>query len=223
MLYEVLLRQTYLGQSVINRWHYNGSGTPASVQPSFGLAFAFGVVPDGEPPAFPDDTVFKRMSELQSVAVAYEELQVTALYDVEDFYVRPFVPVAHGLQTGTAMAPYEQYPFSSSRVRTDIDRGRKAVAGMIESAVGEGGVFEGGIIGNMNNLADAMSETLTYDDEGNTLTFVPCVLGFEKHTRVGKPPLYKKYATLAEQLDHVAQGILWSAKGRSSTQNTRKR
>jgi len=70
--------------------------------------------------------------------------------------------------------------------------------------------------------ADALSDTLTYDDEGNTLTFVPCVIQLKKDTTDPDHTLYIPWPTEAEQLDHLASGVVWTALDHVSTQNSRK-
>lgn len=222
MLYEVLLRQAYQGRSIINRWHYNGSGTPAAVSPSFALASAFGAVPNAGTGAFPDDTIMSALFDVQAESLQYIECSVTALYDVVDFYSVPYPPDQNASQGGTAMSPFIAYSLSSNRVRTDIRRGFKRIAGVAETYVGTGGVVEAGMPALLTALADLMSDTLTYDDEGNTLSFQPCVLSLELQTPVTNPRRYALYPTLAEQLDHAALGINWTAGAYVTTQNTRK-
>ena len=222
MLFEVVLRQTYKGRAVLNRWHYNSSGTPASVSLSFALVSAFGGIPDPITSEFPDDTIMNQLAGIQSEDLVYVELSATALYDVTDFYSVPYPPSQAGTQGETAMSPFIAYPLSSNRVRTDIRRGFKRFAGVSEAYVGDGGVIEAGMPALLTNLADLMSDTLEYDDEGNTLSFQPAILSLELETPVTNPRRYHLYSTLAEQLEHTALGINWTAGGFVTTQNTRK-
>jgi hypothetical protein len=54
-----------------------------------------------------------------------------------------------------------------------------------------------------------MSATLTYDDEGNTLSFQPCVVGREwREGNTGKFA-YRYYETESEQLENVATSVTW--------------
>lgn len=223
MLFEVLLRQLYLGKNILNRWHFNSSGTPAAVSLSFGLASAFGGIPDGITGAFPVGSIMDLLANVQHESLQYVELTVEALYDVADFYTTPYSSSQVGLNTGTAMATYEAYSLQSNRVRTDVRRGNKRIASVSETYVDTGGVIVGGMVAALDNLAGAMSTPLTYDDEGNTLTYTPCVLAFEEYTAPSGKPAYRKWATLSVQLDHAALGVSWVAKPYSTTQNTRKR
>lgn len=222
MLFEVVLRQSYKGRAVLNRWHYNSSGVPAAVSLSFALVSAFGGIPDELTSEFPDDTIMKGLAEVQSEDLVYVELSATALYDVTDFYSVPYAPSQAGTQGGTPMSPFMAYTFSSNRVRTDIRRGFKRFAGVSEQYVGDGGVIEAGMPALLTTLAGRMSGTLEYDDEGNTLSFQPVVLSLELQTPVTDPRRYELYPTLAEQLEHAALGINWTAGAFVTTQNTRK-
>jgi hypothetical protein len=222
MLFEVVLRQNYFGRSVLNRWNYNGSGTPAAVSMAFALASAFGAVPSIIDGNFEDGTVLGELFSVQSEGLVYQELQVEALYDVTEFYTTPYPTTQNGSQGGTAMSPFIAYAFRTNRIRTDIRRGFKRICGVSEQYVGEAGVVEAGMPALLDNLATAMSETLSYDDEGNTLTFQPCVLSLELVTPVTNPRKYKLYDTEAEQLDHAALGVVYSAGGFVTTQNSRK-
>jgi len=70
--------------------------------------------------------------------------------------------------------------------------------------------------------ATQLSNTLTYTDEGNTLTFVPCVISLKKIEVEGEPTEYVKWPTEAEQLAHLASGVVWSLVSGTTTQNSRK-
>jgi len=224
MLFEVILRQSYQTRNVLNRWHYNGSGTPAAVQMSFALASAFGGIQDGITGEFPEDSVMEFLRSMQAEPLLYLELQVAALYDVSDFYVIPYNSSAHGASGGTAMSPFAAYGFQSNRVRTDIRRGNKRICGVVEGAVKEFGEIESTIMPSLVEIGDAFSATLEYDDEGNTLSFQPAVLSFQKHAPDADHDTdwYSKYSTNTAQLEHTALGITWQPKPYITTQNSRK-
>lgn len=222
-LLEVLLRQSYFGQECINRWHYEYSGTPAAVSFSFALASAFGGIPDPITGEFPGASIMSDLANIQHTNLAYIELQVEDLYVVENFYTIPYGSDQHGLVTGTPMAKYEAYKLRSNRLRTDIRRGHKRLAGVSEGAVGDDGAVGGDVLTALNSLAEEMSSILTYDDEGNTLSFTPVVLSFQEYTTPAGNPAYEKYPTLSDQLDHAAIGVTWTAIPFTTTQNSRKR
>lgn len=221
MLYEVTLRQSYFGQQCINRFHYNSAGTPAAVSGSFALVSAMGFIPDAELGTYDETKLFHKLRLIQSTSLTYTEVEARALYDVVDFYTRPWSPPAPGLSGGEAGAPFLATGFRSNRVRTDIRRSFKRFAGISESAVAAGGAIDGGVLATLATQAAALSAVLTYDDEGNTLTFSPCVLSFDKVVSEGEPDKYVPYPTLAEQLEHVAQGIVYAPQPQVRSQVSR--
>lgn len=223
-LFEVMLRQLYDSKPCINRWNYVSSGTPASVALSFGLLSAFGGIPAPITSEFPDDSVMASLANLQNLDTRFVELVVENLYDPLDFYTVPYAPEQKGLTSGEPMSRFLAYGFQSNRVRTDIRRGNKRFVGCSETYVGDKGVITSTGVDAMTPVAVAMSEVLEYDDEGNTLTYTPVVLSLEKHDPDAEHDdfWYKKYATLALQLDHTAVGITWTPKPSATTQNTRK-
>jgi len=222
-LLEVVLRQRYFDAEVLNRWHYQSSGTPAAVSMSFALASAFGGIVDIITGNFPGGTIMNDLQNVQNTELFYVELQVENLYDVVDFYAVPYSSTLNGLVTGTPMSKFYAFPLQSNRVRTDIGRGNKRFAGVTEEAVGNDGVIGGAVLSALTSTAEAMSDTLEYDDEGNTLSFTPVVLSFPKYTAPSGKPADKKYATLSAQLDHAAIGVTWTTKANATTQNSRKR
>lgn len=221
MLYEIDLFGSYYGQETVNRFNYLSTGTPASVLGSFALTSAFGMIDDAGD--FPATGVFQRILNLVAVPWTAVTAQVRAAgdYDVEDFYERPFVPPAPGLSTGDAMSPATAYGFRTNRVRLDIDRGTKRFAGVTEGNVGTGGTLDIGSGTALQLLADAMSDTLTYDDEGSTLTFTPCVVGKQPYTTESGKTAYRYYSTLVAQLEHIASGVLWQPYATVRTQTSR--
>jgi len=219
VLYEILLRQSYKGQTVINRRHYNSAGTPDAVSGSFALAFAFGCIDTAG--VYPSVAPFQALRVVQHSDLSHLEVQVTALYDPVDFYTRPFVPLLPGLATGEAASPVLAYGLQTNRVSRAIRRGNMRVSGVSELAMESGGVIGSGMMTSLGTLADFLSDALTYDDEGNTLTFTPAVLSFEEYTTPAGNTAYRQYPTLAEQLTHAAVGVAWSAKEQVRTQGSR--
>lgn len=221
-LYEVVLKQIYDGQEMINRWNYTRTGTPASVSGSFGLLYAMGFIPDGTPPAFPADTVFNLVRMIQTNEVHYVEAICKEIWDVEDFYTTPFVSTINGLQTGGTAPTFAAIGFRTNRVRQDIDRGTKRFSGFPQGWLGANNTVPGSAEA-AENLAEEMSAALTYDDEGNTLTYSPCVVSKEKYHPATNPTgwAYRYYDTEAEQSTHLAQGILWQAYDTTRSQVSR--
>lgn len=221
MLLELTLYQTYYNQACLNRWNYVMSGTPAAASPTFALAYAMGFIPDGTPPAWPTDALFYDLRVLQSTSVAYQEVRSINVYDTTDFYTLPFVTGVSGLNGGETNSPTVAYGFRSSQVDRAIRRGFKRFVGVSENYIQSGGELNSSGVGAANNVADSLAATLTYDDEGNTLTFTPCVVSKEKYIAPSGRDAYRYYPTLAEQMTHVAQGGGWAYYPNTRTQRSR--
>jgi len=208
-LMEVVLQQTYYGQICVNRWNYLASGTPASVTHSFALLKALGFIPTGT--TLLADTVGAEIQNVQNTGVTFDQAMARAIYIDEDFFDNPFYANTVGA-TGDAtgrQSPINAFGFRSSRVKQSIGRGYKRFVGTSDELVGAGGQIQGGGVGAMADIASAMSDTLTYDDSGNTLTYTPCIVQKEKYTTDSGKTAYKYYATELLQAPHIASGIAW--------------
>jgi len=209
VLMEAALRTELAGQECINRWNFVGSGTPAASTMSFALASAMGLVRAPSSPFYPADGYFTVIATLLSQAVTFRELVVKDVYSVTDFYTTPYINGESGAGTGLVLSPINAYGFRTNRVRSDIARGTKRLPGVTQSATSDGGTFVTGAVTLLNAIAELMAETITYDDEGNTLTFTPCVVSKQKYTTPSGRSAYQYYPTLTAQMEHVAQGISW--------------
>lgn len=223
MLFEVVLRQSFLTKPAINRWHFNSSGTPASVSLSFALISALGGIPDPITGAFPAGSLMEAIAALQADDVSYQSIEARALYSVTDFYDTPFPSGQTGVRTGEVMNNFEAFAIRSSRVRTDVGRGFKRFAGVTEDRVNGGGEVASGALSDLQDICDILNSGIEYDDEGTTLTFTSCVLGFQEYTTPSGKKAYKQYSTLSAQLDHAAIGVIWAPSPLTTTQNSRKR
>lgn len=224
MLFELTLFTQYAGQSCVNRWNYISTGTPAVASLSYALLYAFGAIPD---PAintqFRTGSVMEYIQELVSNGVTFVASSAKAIYDVEDFYEIPYVPARTGDNSGSqGSSPVLAFGFRTNRVRQDIRRATKRFVGVYEGAIGTGGVIESGAAGVMATLADRMSAILTYDDEGNTLSFAPCVVAKQQYTPAGSDvPAYRYYPSLVTQMEHVGTGVLWQPYAQVRSQTSR--
>lgn len=221
-LYEVVLDARYNGQQVINRWNYLGSGTPSAVTPSFALLSAMGFL--AITTTFDTDTVAGKCQLLQNPQITYIQATARAVFIDDDFYGNGFLSGTIGVNPAGGNPLYGQatFPFRSNRVKQSIGRGYKRFAGVSEAMINDYSAFTATQLLNMEALADAMGETLTYDDEGNTLTFIPCVVQKEKYTTTSGKTAYKYYGTELLQAAHIAQGIDWEVYTDMGTQNSRK-
>ena len=225
-LYEVILNTAYAGQGCVNRWNYIGTGTPSAVSLSFGLVAAFGAIYDDTaiPPAYPEDTILSAIREMTDDGVSFVQITALNVYDPVDFYQTPFNPAYPGGQGGDGLSPTAAYAFRTNVVNRDIRRGTKRFVGVNEGASNQGGEVSGSFLTLMTTLAERMTATLEYDDEGNTLTYVPAICSKEEYIPDPLFPAktaYKYYGTLAEQLTHSATGFAWNPVTTIRSQNSR--
>ncbi len=220
VLMEVKVLQQYDSQSCITTFHYLGSGTPAAVTQSFGIVAAMGFI-DGIIPDVPD--IFENWREVVSSGLVITEVTAKVVYSVTDFYTLPLATGNAG-NRGTEPKPsFEAYAFQTSRVRADIRRGNRRLVGVTAEGVGDYGDLSGIMQGYCDVLATNFGDILTYDDEGNTLSYAPVVVSKEPYITPSGATAYKYYDTEIEQADHLASGVLWIAKTNTTTQVSRKR
>lgn len=215
-IYEVTLTSQFVNQSCINRWNYVSGGIPAAVQGSFGLAFAFGLAP-----VTTAASVFRSIRALTAAAVTFTGFIVKNLYDPEDFYSTPFGSVVVGDVGGETLGPFNAYGFRTNQVTTAISRGTKRFVGVAEAAQNGGVVASATVTAQLQPLATIMGDALIYDDEGNTVTYSPAILGREEYVTPSGKTAYRKYDTEAEQLEHIAIGIAWEPYNTVRSQNSR--
>jgi len=216
VLLEVVLDQTYQNQQIINRWNYLGNGVPSSVSMSFALTSALGAIFDevAVPPGYPPTGLMAIIAGIQHTGVTFNSLTIKDVYSPTDFYSTLFVPNLVGLNSnGNGLSPIDAYGFFTNRIRSDIRRATKRIVGVTEGVVANGGMIEAAFTDEMQGVADAMSATLEYDDSGNTLTFIPCVVKREKYdTSIapdgGQRTAYR-YRSEATQFDFIAEGVVW--------------
>ena len=225
-LMEIRLVQSFAGQTCINTWNYLSNGTPAAVSLSFALASACGFIPVGN--ALPADSMADLIRQMQSIDVTWQSISVRDVYSVTDFYETPYGGGIIGGATGQALSPFTAYGFVSSKTRTDIRRGQKRFVGASESNVGAQGalepLFRDGLVAD---VAEQMSVPLNYNDEGNTISFAPVIVGKEKYQVPNTTPprfAYRYYESgFAEQAQHLMESITWTGNPFVTTQNSRKR
>lgn len=226
VLLEVTLNYTYSNQQFVNRWNYVGSGTPAAVSMSFGLMDVLGFHPTGG--TAPSGSLLDKIAALCHTSVRFEQAICINPYDPTDFDAEPFVVQVPGRATGDGEPPMIALGFRSSQTRRDIRRGYKRFGGMSEALFSAGGGID---LPNtdITNLANVMADTLTYDDSGNTLTYVPAIVKKEKYPVPGSSPTRYAFRYLRPlddtgrdaQIALTAQGFLWQPYSTARTQNSR--
>lgn len=208
-LYEVVAKSIYAGQQCVNRWNYIGSGTPAAVSLSFGLASALGYVASGSPAGYPADTILQGIRDITSNLCVFNEIIVMNVYDPVDFYTTALLPNYAGAAPSDARAPFEALGFRTNIVNRSIGRGTKRFVAPPSNMLGASGSINPALLELMQDLADKMSAPVTYDDEGNTLSYLPCIVSKVDYVTPSGKKAYRYYPTLSEQMTHVAQGIRW--------------
>lgn len=212
MLYEMSLIMEYFNQRCEVVWNYVSTTPPSGVLGSLGLITGLGFIPSGSPPTFPSSTLAANLEASLSNQLTFLEVLCKAAsdYDPSDFYDYPIPGAITGEVTGDAMTPFVAYGFYSSRVISNIKRGFKRFPGVSETMVGAGGVIGSGELAALESVASLMSDQVTYSAGGGTVTYTPCVVSKKKYTTPKGNPAYEYYPTLTEQLEHIAQGIIYT-------------
>lgn len=219
-IYEVLVRQSYFDQEVLNRFHYI-SDDVVPVPTASVLAESIGAnsLSGGN---FTDTTLMGKLQDMQNALLSYLEVQVLNLYSDTDFFTVAYNPAPVGVGTGgDAMSPAAAYGAVSNRVTRSIRRGHKRFAGLVEEAVGAGGVLTSGGLTALSNLCAVMTANSVVTIGLDTWTFQPAVLAFQEYTTPRGHKAYKPWPTLGEQLDHAAKGVSWSPMATMRTQRSR--
>lgn len=222
-LYEIVLDALYFNQQVINRFNFSSSGVPASVLGSFGLVSAMGFIADAG--SYPTGTYFDAIRRVQNNQMVYQQVVCKNIYEPTDFYALPFVtPVMGTHEAGHPMSPAIAWGLRSNQVRLDIGRGFKRFAGGSEEDVDAGGAVGATMTALLVEMCTIFNAPITYDDEGNTITYNQVVVGKQKYTPDPAKPdkfAYRYYATFTEQSSHLASGIQWQPYNRVRTQTSR--
>ena len=221
---ELLVTQRVNQQLAINRWHYVSTGTPAAVSLSFALISASGFLEaTGLPRVFGVNTLARAIQGMQTGSTQFISAYARDLFSATDFYESPYPSAVVGEQVGETNATFVAMGYKTNRVRTDVRRGMKRIAGIPESAFGDLGIINPAFAATANLVATRMSDVLSYDDEGNTISFAPAVLGVQEYTTAEGNRAYRHYATVSEQLAHTATGVLWSSYTEARSQVSRQR
>lgn len=202
---ELTLSQGLGTVETINRFNYIASGTPASVTLSYALTRAFGY---SNSTTLLPNTPLGILQSLQSATIVFKNVVAKDVFSVTDFYETPFTSNTKGSLMQESLPPFAGVGMRTNRVRSDIRRGTKRFVGLTET-YGQNGTILPDVLVSWQTLANALSAPLTYDDEGNTITFTPCVTKKERYVTPDGTNAYRYFATEAEQMQNVAQGILW--------------
>lgn len=220
-LYEVTLESRYFDQQVINRWNYLGSGSGVSITGSAALVTAMGFIPTSG--SFVTGTIAGALQAVLSSELTFISILARCLYDnPTDFYDQSFPTGVVGGTTGTdSSSPVLAYGLRTNRTRSDIDRGTKRFAGVVDGAVTTGGDIDSAVLTALQTVADYMSDVLPYTVGGSTFSFAPIVVQKFMYTTPPAKKAYKYYETEADQLDHIMENIVWTPYDRIRSQVSR--
>jgi len=219
-LLEVKVFQTYDNSQCVTTFNYLSVGTPAAVTESFALMAAMGFILGITPEV---GNVYGDWQAAVNAAVLFTEVQIKSIYSVTDFYTLPLPAGDSGAQAGIPSPAFVCYSLQTNRVRSDVRRGNRRLVGCNEESLDNFGEIIAGQNTILTQTALSMSAVLTYDDEGNTLSFTPLIISKEKYVAPSGQDAYRYYSTLELQTDHMAVGIAWTPKLYASTQVSRKR
>jgi hypothetical protein len=167
--------------------------------------------------------LFGGWKDVLSVNLSITEVQAKAVFSSTDFYTLPLSTGNIGIQTGDASPSFMAYALQTNRVRSDVRRGNRRLAGVAELNLNAFGVVTTEHLAVVALLGEEFSNVLTYDDEGNTLSYTPAVVSKELYQTPSGGDAYRYYATESEQAEHLATGVAWTPKPLVTTQVTRKR
>lgn len=216
-LMELTLTQEFASQVTINRFNYVASGTPAAVSFSFALVSAIGAIPNTG--IYPSGTLIDAIRLIQVDDVTFQGVEARDVYSDTDFYATGFVPALTGASAGEPLSPFVAIGFVSSRVRQSVRRATKRFVGANEGmSLGGKGVIDAAFLaGSIGTCASRLGAVLTYNDEGNTLTFTPAVVKKQKYAVPDSDPVRYayRYIPVAEggetaQLAQTAEGVSWT-------------
>lgn len=220
---QVVLSQSYYGNQIRNIWTYRADGIPASVSLSFGLLSAFGGIPVAAG-AFDNTTVLGILQLIQVPGVQFQSLLVQDIYPTDDFREESYVSTFGANPAAAGTPPIVAFGFRTSRITRAIRRGTKRFVGYPDQAWSPEGGWDVTFEGVLQLLAEAMKDTLEYDDEGNTLSFVPIVCSKEKYVVPDSNPeryAYRYYSDVNTQLANSMSGFEWELYENPRSQNSR--
>jgi len=204
-VYEIRLQGEYLGQVILNVFHYQSAGTADISEPLLTVAAAVGtlIITDVVP------TQVESFQWLSSYAKHLVEGGAEATF--------PFTGGEPGLQTGEGLPPHDAWAFRYNRTNTTTRHGQKRFAGVPE-AQALNGVAASGALTALNELADTLERDITSAD------------GFSAG-EILRPVIYSQFLN-GELRGSVVDGVFVPAPisnpvssvqyVRISTQNTRK-
>lgn len=206
-LYEVVLRQRYYDQNVINVFSYQADSGLGLSPTALELLELMGFIATGDPLEFPADTIASNLQSIQNAAVFFMSVEARELYSVTDFYEAAYSPPIQGTWASVnTNAPFEAFGLRTNRVRLDVRRGTKRFVGVSEDTVNPGGELTTAMVGFLADLSELMSEVLA----GAISTYHPAIIPRERvvDEETGRVT-YQLYASPSVQEDLTAVDVVW--------------
>lgn len=220
-LYEIVVEQQLAGQQCVNRFNYVMEGTPVGVTGSFALLQALPLVGNATTPPFGTAGFAFLWNACIANSVVWIQSIAKNIYNVLDFYTYAYLPDTQGSLTGSVHTPAIAFGLTSERVRQDIRRGQKRLAGVRLQDVNTVGDVAAAPLINLTAFGAAMGSAVSYTDGGNNLSFTPTVVHKQKYTTPGGTEAYRYFADKNTQLANVASGGNWFPKTTVRTQGSR--
>lgn len=157
-VYQVLDKQTYGSQDVLNVYYYQSNSDNLTAED---IATLFG------------DTVISQVILIQTTVMQHEAIEVINLDDPTDFFEEILSPATAGTIGSASMPSYVSWTFKLVRSNRTVRNGRKAICGVAESATANN-VPEASAVEELEDTADVFAALLD-DGGGNTAT--PVIYG----------------------------------------------
>lgn len=195
-VYEIRLRGEYLGQVVLNVFHYRSSGSNDITEPIATVAAAMGSI------------LVTAIADVQNEAFQWLDAYAKKLVEGGDESTFPFSGGVPGSVTGEGLPPHDCWAFRYNRSLTTTRHGQKRFAGVSEGQH-ENGVATTSVLTDLSALADVLERDITSADGFGT-------------GEILRPVIYSKFLNGELRETPVVNPVSSVQYVRISTQNTRK-
>jgi len=220
--YEITLEQKFAGQQIINRWNYISGEIPAGQLGALLALVGMGFTPFTDIEPFGPSTFAGIIQPIQAVAVNWVQAVAKNIFDPTDYYAYPFPAGTTSTNGGSeAESPVIAVGFATNRTRSDVRRGQKRFAGLVEGQVGDVGALTSGAVTAWQALGDSMADINLVPVAGSSVSFTPYVFGRKRTVALDGSVTYPYWPTEAEQLAHAMLITAWTVKPQVRTQGTR--
>jgi hypothetical protein len=212
-LYEFKLHSTYLGQSLLNIFHfeYVEGGTPSNaIAAELRNAFR-----DTFLTAIADGPLISRFSD----ALTYTSVEITNLSDPSVLVDQAWGTPQVGIVSGDDMPPYVCAVIRTGRLAGDIRRGQKRFAGVTETFQSNGILIQL-FLDSLQDICDGLNSPIELAAGAGTRSYQSVIVKRVQYTTPGGKTAYRLPETSEEAIWYPA--TTWQPVINLSTQNTRK-